>query len=214
MDTFQKFIEHAHTLLEMPQYLDKDYELDPRELTQPDFYSDKTLSDQFKYIGTIDVKQETLELYIQEIHSTFCVIGVRSTYEHDKYKRCLLSIKLVELNGIDEKVKSLGSKCLAVSLVHCVADNRYSNISTNAYLALANLGYVIVSDELHYKGAKSLWKKLATIGLAKVRVFDNDTDIFITGSDNSEIYNGTNIPDDTIWGDSDKMNILLVLSKT
>lgn len=211
MQPFYQFIQDAQTLLESPQYVDHDYD-DPDELTQPDLYSDKTLSDQFTYIGTIEGRLETVELYIQELHSIYCVIGVRSTYEHEKYKRCMFSMKLNELNYVDDSIKQLGTKYLAVSLVHCQKDYRFSNIATQSYLLLSKLGYVIISDELQYKGAKSLWKKLATIGLANVRVFDQDSDKFIIGNNNSEIYNGTNIDDSVIWGNSDKMSILLILS--
>jgi len=212
MQLFHEFIKLSQLLLESPQYVDKDYELDPGELTQPNLYSQHTLSSQYEYIGELNLKDEIIELYIQEIYSKYVVIGVRKDTENGLYKRCLFSMKLIEFTNPDEHLKELGKKCLSVSLVHCDIHNRFSSISTQTYLLLSNMGYVIISDELHYKGAKSLWKKLATLGLNKVRVFNQDTDTFIIGNDNSTIYNGHNISDDIIWGNSDKMSILLTLS--
>jgi len=118
------------------------------------------------------------------------------------------------LNSVDSKIRVLGNKCLSVSLVYNNNDYRYRGLSTNVYIMLAKLGYVIVSDEIHYKGAKSLWKKLAYLtGMVKVRVFDNDNDTFIIGNDRNEQYNGSNIEDERIWSsDSSNANILLVLS--
>lgn len=212
MQPFYQFIQEAQVLLEMPQYVDHDYDVDPRELTYPDKISTQTLSEQYDYVGEIDAKGVMLELYMQSINTKRYVIGVQKELENSRYKNCIFSLSLIELNSIDDKIKSLGNECLSVSLVHCANDNRYSNISTKAYLLLAKMGYVIISDELHYKGAKSLWKKLATLGLSKVRVFDQDSDEFIIGSNGSDIYDGSNIDETVIWGNSDKMSILLILS--
>lgn len=213
-DDFINFMSKAEALLESPQLVDKDYDEPVEELSDPSIFSNEILTTQYQHIGDAKIAGEKIHLYIQESSGKYLVIGVVPSDKYVKYNTAVFSLKLIELNYIDDKVKSLGNKCLAVSLVYNKDEYRYKGLSSQVYVMLAKHGYVIISDELHYKGAKNLWKRLAYLkGLIKVRVFDNDSDQFIKDSTGGELYDGSNIPDDVIWStDDSKMSILLVLS--
>lgn len=76
---------------------------------------------------------------------------------------------------------------------------------------VASRKYDIVSDDVHFLGAVDLWKSLARQTLNYVYVWDSAKKEFLQDSYGQIIrYNGSNVADDVIWGNSEN-KILLIL---
>lgn len=209
-----EFMGKAKILLESPQLVDTDYNEPVGELTEPNIYSEHVLAEQYEKIGSVESGNVIVDLHMQHNFGKYLIIGVIQSESYPKYKHGIFSLRMIELTTIDDSLNSLGIKCLSVNLVYTKNEYRFQGLSSKAYVMLAKMGYVILSDELHYKGAKNLWKRLAYLkGLVSVRVFDDANEKFVVDEIGNELYDGSNIPDDVIWSkDSSKMNILLVLS--
>lgn len=94
-------------------------------------------------------------------------------------------------------------------------------IGSQFYFALAQYGFVIISDNFQYLGGKALWKKIASKSTSeKCSVYVIDEGEPVTDEDDNLIeYNGSNLDDDELWATTDvpindrKKYVLFVLKK-
>ena len=208
------------TLLEMPDYIKK--EMPVINASTVNFYSEDTINREFNIIGK--TKSENSEYWtIIKKNKSFAVIGELVVREEDKR----VGIKLVgQLDFKDkpdfafDRLISIPESVLQVDSV-VVYSNKFKGMGFNLYLSLVKYGYIIVSDHTQYEGGKKLWEKIARLSSAKeYSVFIVDNGEPRTDSDGNIIeYDGTNLKDDTIWGDVDskiensRRYVLLVMKR-
>jgi len=208
------------TLLEMPDYIKK--EMPVINVSTVNFYSEDTINREFNIIGK--TKSENSEYWtIIKKNKSFAVIGELGVREEDKR----VGIKLVgQLDFKDkpdfafDRLISIPESVLQVDSV-AVYSNKFKGMGFNLYLSLVKYGYIIVSDHTQYEGGKKLWEKIARLSSAKeYSVFIVDNGEPRTDSDGNVIeYDGTNLKDDTIWGDVDsniensRRYVLLVMKR-
>ena len=200
------------TLLEMPVLIDK-------ELNEPMssfFIPAARLLDGYDEIDT----DTNFQVYLKhdKTRAYMGSFGIR----HDGVKGVAI-IAEVEFHEHLRLQKSLSDqlsifkldKVLQISMVHVVNDVKMRGSGRVLYQTLVRAGYIIISDNVHYKGGKALWKSLAkSIKNPEVIYVSNNGEIIM--KDNSPVlYDGSNIPDEDIWSEDDqKRYVVLIYTKT
>lgn len=111
---------------------------------------------------------------------------------------CLIQFKHPLINQIPDKLKH--KEFLQISTVGTVPHYEGIGIASEVYIALADDGYVVVSDSVQYDGGKFLWKKLSRSHELNVFVYDRTEKDFLKDKQGNVIrYDTTNLTDDTIW---------------
>jgi hypothetical protein len=70
----------------------------------------------------------------------------------------------------------------------------------------------LVSDHEQYLGAKRLWKSLAKSGKINIYVFDGEINDYVSDKHGVIVYNGENINDRLIWGDTIEHSMRLLVA--
>ena len=97
-----------------------------------------------------------------------------------------------------------GKKVIQIASVSTDASQQSRGIASQLYDCLADVGYVIVSDNVQYQPATHMWKKLARTTTHNVIVIAPSGPISKDGK--AINYNGSNIPDDQIWSTDDDIS--------
>ena len=85
--------------------------------------------------------------------------------------------------------------------------------ATDVYEALRDVGYTLVSDEVHRDSGKGLWQKISRLN--KVYIVSVNRGIFVDQQGIPILYDGTNNFENIIWTsdeDHSSLDIVLVLS--
>lgn len=109
------------------------------------------------------------------------------------------------------------SKLYQVSLVEVDKTIKLAGLGTFLYSSLVQAGYTVVSDNLQFLGGQQVWKKIARMHAPNEAVYIIDHGDLKTNGNGMPIeYDGSNIPDDEIWDDTDeatKEHVLLVYTQ-
>jgi hypothetical protein len=106
---------------------------------------------------------------------------------------------------------------LQVGLVEVVPNRQGRGWGLYLYTALAEAGYVIISDNTQYIGGQASWKRIAADTLHnKYKVYVlKDGEPLVDKMGNLVTYDGTNIDDAQLWSaNADNKYTLFVLRKT
>ena len=200
-------------LLEMP--LLKKSELEVRSFRP--FYSENSLADRFDFIhkGTT-FDDENYWVVIRKNHQ-FASIGIPGTrYDGVDGMRPIGTVEFKPPVLSTTKNISLGKNVLQVALAE--VSKKYQTMGWGLYLytALADAGYVVISDNTQYLGGQALWKRIARETLHsryKVYVIDNG-EVRLTPDGKPVEYNGSNIDESGLWSEnSDKKYTLFALKE-
>jgi hypothetical protein len=102
---------------------------------------------------------------------------------------------------------------LQVDKVATVPNYESQGLASIVYNALAEYGFIVISDTIQFDGGKFLWKKLARNDELNVFVYDRETqDVFKDSSGIPINYNGRNIPDNQIWAHSKAGQIFILIA--
>ncbi|MDD1793609.1 hypothetical protein LRP50_10760 [Enterovibrio sp. ZSDZ42] len=115
------------------------------------------------------------------------LISVSRFFEDDTYQQ-------VELVATDRRVRNSG---IATALYELLV--RFRSLK-------------IVSDSEQYEGGKAIWQKLAERGKVSVYIYDTEAEEFFAVNGTRVKYDGSNIPEATIWStdpNREKEHILL-----
>lgn len=187
---FDEFYEKAQALIETPYQWEGNYDAGSREFGLGDRMSNRQLEATYSYMGEVssDVTKDKLKLYSTSGGGKIQIVGF--TPIGDKYNDSVFAILLKET-----KVPSVGN-VYEVSNVQVIPEFRMHGFATAVYAYLVKEMGIVISDKYQYEGAVALWKAMAkkvhSIGL-KVVVINMKT------QEQTE-YDGSNIPDDVIWG--------------
>jgi hypothetical protein len=103
---------------------------------------------------------------------------------------------------------------LQVAMVNVSKGQEENGITKKVY-EIAAQAINLVSDHEQYLGAKGLWKSLARSSDVNVYVFDGNVKDYIRGVDGKIVkYNGRNISDHDIWGQTIQYKSVLLVATT
>lgn len=195
-------IEGILNIEESPRYNDE--ELPLGELA---YISQEALKRSFVFLGK--TAKEVL-VYEKQDFSGFTA----GLLNKDKSLAHFLDIK-TRKNAYPTTPSQLSPDYHQVSWVIIAKDFEQFGYTRNVYMLVAQ-HYDLVSDHEQYLGAKKLWQSLARSGVINVYVFDGfETKDYVRDeSGNLVKYNGTNINEKKIWGDSIKYNSVLLVATT
>ena len=207
-------------LFEMPDFIDKDIEPFP---FQHKSYSVEAIERSFDVIKKLKIGKNTFWVAIKK-NKEIAVLGVFSTRAEDK-KPILKVIAEVEFKSTldlswGREFDIDAEHVLQVDGASVLTTHQVSGVGTNLYLALAEAGYVVLSDTTQYRGGRKLWEKLISFSQASgcaVYIIDNGK--VIMDDDKPLIYNGTNYSANEIWAskksspDGSKRHVLLALKR-
>jgi hypothetical protein len=112
---------------------------------------------------------------------------------------------------------SIPGSVLQVSLVEIVPKRQGRGWGLYLYTALAEAGYVVISDNTQYIGGQALWKRIAADTLHnqyKVYIL-KDGEPLVDDKGELVTYDGTNIDDAQLWStNADNKYTLFVLRKS
>lgn len=207
-------------LFEMPDFIDKDIEPFP---FQTNTLSVDTINRSFGVIKKVLIKKHEGWICLKKDQSV-AVIGYLSNRKPDN-KPAMTIVGEVEfkasldLSWVHEIiVESKGA--LQVDGASVLSAFHGGSIATGMYFALAEVGYVILSDTTQYRGGRKLWGKLIAFSKASncaVYIIDNGK--VLMDNDKPLIYNGSNYLADDIWAtkksspDGSKRHVLLALKR-
>ncbi|WP_253282907.1 MULTISPECIES: hypothetical protein [Cedecea] len=90
-----------------------------------------------------------------------------------------------------------------------------AGFATQLYEALVlKCGVILMSDNIHYAGGKALWQKIArSSSQLAVFVLDSDSGRFYPYDGTKAVYDGTSIPEESIWSvhpDKQRFGVVLI----
>lgn len=176
-----------------------------KELETLSTLSKKSINDGFTFIGSIP--DRSIDIY--ENNSTGALLaGMMS----DRFY-IILSLTCEE-RSLYVKSMQLSNKRKHIKLVLVSKEATRSSVARDVYLFITQ-HYDLVSDRIQYLGAKDLWKSIAIEPNINVYIFDETKKDYIRDKNEKIIsYDGDNISDDEIWGDSEEhQHRLLVATK-
>lgn len=207
-------------LFEMPDFIDKDIEPFP---FQTDMLSVDTINRSFDVIKKVSIKKNHGWICLKKDKSV-AVIGYLSRRKPDN-KPALSIVGEVEFKAsLDlswvHEINVESANVLQVDGASVLSAFHGGSIATSLYFALAEAGYVVLSDTTQYRGGRKLWEKLISFSQASgcaVYIIDNGK--VIMDEDKPLIYNGSNYSATEIWAskksspDGSKRHVLLALKR-
>lgn len=207
-------------LFEMPDFIDKDIEPFP---FQHKSYSIEAVERSFEVIKKLKISKNIFWVAIKK-NKEIAVLGVLSTRAEDS-KPILKVVAEVEFKStldlswgreFDVDAKHV----LQVDGASVLTSHQVSGIGSNLYFALAEAGFVVLSDTTQYRGGRKLWEKLIAFSKASAcAVYIIDNGKVVMDNDKPLIYNGSNYSADDIWAtkksspDGSKRHVLLALKR-
>lgn len=192
----------------------------PNKIARP-FYSEDTLekNHEFIYKGTtFDGKDYWVVMRRNKEFASLGFPGRKPDVPGGKFGMDIIAVadfKNVNLSGL--KTIPVGKNVLQIATVEVGPKFQRNGWGLCLYTALADAGYVVISDNTQYIGGKQLWKKIAenTLhGQYKVYVLDHGVPRLDANGKPLE-YNSSNIDDADLWSEnSSKKYTLFVLKKT
>lgn len=189
-------------LIEMP-YAPEDNEGQPARLQMDTsnfthFFSERTLADEWKLLK----QEKNYSVYINKDHCS-AVIGRMGHRDTDGS----LGMSVVVTADFKEQMISHDPSIPALKgalQIDLVVTNRpeeaRGGYGTLLYLALADAGITIISDNTQYKGGAMLWKNLARAHRDRyvVNVIEHGK-VMLDAQGKPAEYDGSNIPDSELW---------------
>lgn len=201
---FDEFYAKAQVLLEMPYHRGGDYKEGETELSIGSRLSNTQLNhNRYIYLGTLTNDGIDVKLYTDSYGYSMSITGY--TPVDEKYNDRIFGISLRKT-----AIPKYG-EIWTVTNVQTYKNFRMGGLARTIYAFIAQNMGTIISDSYQYDGAVNLWKSLAKhstdFGL-KVILINTETK-------EEKEYDGTNIPDDVIWGQDEKNhpNMRLILMK-
>lgn len=198
-------------LLEMPVL--RKTELPPRE-ARP-FFSEASLARNYEFIHRSTTHNGTDYWVVIKKDRTIAAIGFPGQRDDGTFGMDVIGTLEFRPPTISSKrVLSVPDSALQVGLAHVVPRHQGLGWGLYLYTALADAGYVIISDNLQYLGGQAIWKRIAKqtmVGGYQVFVVD-DGEIRVDADGNPLVYDGSNIDDSGIWSeDAVKKYALFIL---
>jgi hypothetical protein len=200
-------------LLESPTFIDKDANFNG---SFTPFYSLDTLDREFEFIhkGKNSLDNSDFWVVIKKDLS-LAAIGTPGKRKSDD------KVGMEIIGSIDFKEKpdfsgdrwiDIKKSVLQVDGVEIGKKSRSKGYGFLLYLALADAGYAIISDNVQYRGGKALWKRIASI-------INNDYAVYVIEDgkvkmegESPIMYDGKNINDADLWSnDASKRFTLFAL---
>ena len=211
MKPFHKFFTEAITFTEAPNHIAGDLPVSSQtgDIKTSQIMSITSLTHRSKHLSDIHIDglESDLSLYQRDLGNGYILILGMIPYD-ENYAVCIFSLKLIkyDINGLTNVWK--------VETVFTHEPYQALGIARSVYGEIVNIDKIILSDDTQYDGAVALWKRLAVHADSlnvQVKVYDMRSRTFIVGNNGSDIYDGDNIPDDTIWSEVGKSHIRLLL---
>ena len=188
-------------------------------------YSEETVKREFDIVAHFDISNQKYWVIIKRDRS-FAVVGYFGNLPEDNTAFRLIIIakadfkedlELSFFNEIDIKKNN----ALQIDGVEVYDSRKMGGIGSRFYFALAQYGFVVISDNFQYLGGKALWKKIASRAKQEnCSVFVIDDGEPLTDENGNLIeYDGSNLDDDELWATTDvpvnerKKYVLFVLKK-
>lgn len=161
-------------------------------------YSLKTIQREFSLLTSITMNGRQLNVLLRNDHTA--VIGIFD--DQDMTDRFNIEFRLLfkpqhELNHVPPEIANCS--IMQVDKVTASTPTIDQGLASTVYEKLVSLGRAVVSDNTHFDPGAALWKKLAQVPSNRVIVADVDTGTFKDATGQTIQYNGSNIPDASIW---------------
>jgi len=209
-------------LFEMPAFI-------PRELSTSD--SDEGDDNEFKVdVLSVDTLDRDWTLLADRTEGNTHIIAALHNNKHG----AIVGYRIKRDDGVDaikvvvnmsfhdatsEELGEAGGNALQVYTVRTTEDeNKGAGYGYFLYKALLDKGYTVVSDNVQYIGGKAIWMKIVKRSARDLHcVYILQRGKYMRDSSGKPIvYDGSNIPDDVIWGkpnSEDHFYTLLVARK-
>lgn len=188
-------------------------------------YSEETVKREFDIVSNFYISNQQYWVIIKKNRS-FAAVGYFGNPPENKAEVRLIvvaqadfkdTLELSFFNELDVDAKNVRQ----IDGVEVYDNKKMSGIGSRFYFALAQYGFVVISDNFQYLGGKALWKKIAaSANREKCAVFVIDEGVPFSDESGDLIrYDGANISDDQLWSTQDaqvadrKKNVLFVLKK-
>lgn len=196
-------------LFEMPEYLDKELNLPPNTLN---VISADSLDREYTLLGEHQSDGDQIVSAIKNDQSS-AVIGMVVT--RDDGVRALKVVVVVDFHASPNLGELAGGPALQVDIVQSLSDMKGFGYGYQLYKDLLTAGIAVVSDHTQYRGGKALWLKIVKRAARDMHNVSILRDGKLLRDENGEVvvYNGSNVPDDVIWGKAGSLqhfNTLLV----
>jgi hypothetical protein len=201
-------------LKEMPGLVKKELDDDEGEHEEFNVYfmSNSALENRkYKLIA----RQDDTEVYLEDGNDTAIIgtRGVRHDGEDGIHVVGQLLFKLSLKLGSKER-QEFGPNVLQVDLVNVAKKIKMQGLGTFLYHSLVAKGYTIISDNKQYEGGQALWKKIARSHASNEMVLLLDHGQLVMKDGKPIEYDGTNVPDDEIWSETDQLKKFMLLVYT
>lgn len=169
--------------------------------------SDNSVTEHYKKIGMLPIEGD-LVVYLNTVSKAYMVgqhIG----------GQFFIYLSLSRKQTIEPVVPAqLSNDYFQVSMVNVDAKQAMSGVARAFYTFIA-AHYDIISDQEQFKCAKSLWNSLARNDIVNVYVFDcAKRDYYRDDKGVIVKYNGQNIPENQIWGQTQHHYKMLLVATT
>jgi len=201
---FDEFYATALEILGMPYHWDGEYDKGSRSFGLADIMSNTQLNhNRYVYLGTLESNGTPLKLYTDGYGYSMGIMAYIPVDE--KYNHTVFGIAL------RRSVLPAYGEVWTVTNVQAVPNFRLGGLASILYAFIAQNMGIVLSDAYQYDGAVALWKSLAKHSSE----FDLKVILINTETKEEKEYDGTNIPDDVIWGKDEKNhpNMRLILMK-
>ncbi len=189
-------------LFEMPTLIN-------RELTVTDvrveIMSKNTLDREYNVLGHLDNDGVLVGAFIKKNNSS-AIIG-RLAKRDDEIEAlhiiCTLSFHPMDEDKRMELGEAGHGKVVQVDTVTAADEARGAGYGYQLYKFLLDAGYTVVSDNIHFRAGKELWKKIIRrSGRDMHNVYILTRGEYVKDKSGNPIaYNGSNIPEDQIWSE-------------
>lgn len=213
MSGFYDFFDSMMLMMEAPNRIPGDLPpINHGDAKMSNPVSKKNLSENYTLISNINPATAggiTIGIYTKPVNSSKMLVLGMTDIGDDAYLKCIFSMMLVKNTS-----KFLPENTWSVESVFTDDGHKNQGIGSSVYSELVHHNHIILSDDSQYDGAFGLWKRLAAQSNAlgvNVKIFDYRQLNFLTDSTGSDIYDGSNIPEDKIWGTTNRGHVRLLL---
>lgn len=178
-------------LFEMPEYIDSDLNLDGIEQHNQQFSLEEFNRD-FTVLVNRSVGGNNIVIGMAKDRSK----AIAGYIKND----VVISQCVLEFHPASDLGEA--GNGLQVDVVQAKDDARGTGFGYELYKTLLDAGYTLVSDHTQYRGGKALWMKVLRRAAADGHyvMILKDGKFMRDASGQIIKYDGTNIPDDQIWG--------------
>lgn len=200
-------------LKEMPLKINQEMDDDPDTIPFTTFF--RTTAS-MREVFTLIAEHDNLIVYLKHDKST-AFIGTPDT-RHDGAKGVLILGQLLfksTLNLGSLEKQTFSPNVLQVELVMVNDRLKRAGVGTFLYSSLVRKGYTIISDNKQYDGGQALWQKIARSHASNEAVYVLDHGKLMLKDGQPIEYDGSNIPADELWSETDKLKqyILFVYTR-